>query len=91
MQRHLPYMSISPSWYHMCRQHAKSLALLFSFIVLLLLVFGILFCGLLDGLLLVLIPFFDILASLLVGHPFGGTKKSIWLALLHAFFWSLLG
>lgn len=30
-------------------------------------------------------------ASLLIGHPFCGTKKTIWLAMLHAFFWILWG
>lgn len=28
----------------------------------------------------------DALASLLVGHPFGGTKKMVWLAILHEWF-----
>lgn len=34
---------------------------------------------------------FDILASLLVGYPFSGTKKTIWLVMLHAFFWTFWG
>lgn len=33
-----------------------------------------------------LILFSYLLATLLVGHPFGGTKKMIWLTLLCAFF-----
>lgn len=28
---------------------------------------------------------FDLLTTLLVGHPFGGSKCIIWLALMHAF------
>lgn len=32
---------------------------------------------------------FDILVSLMVGHPFGGIKRLIWLAILRAFFWAL--
>lgn len=34
---------------------------------------------------------FDTLASLWVGHHFGGIKKTFWLDMLHAFFWSLWG
>lgn len=32
---------------------------------------------------------FDILASLMMSNPFGGTKRLIWLALMRAFFWTL--
>lgn len=36
---------------------------------------------------------FDLLAFLFMfmGHPFNGTKRTIWLALVHAFFWALWG
>lgn len=34
---------------------------------------------------------FDNLASLLVGHPFHGTKKTLWLAIIRTFFWTLWG
>ena len=35
--------------------------------------------------------FFYLLASVLVGHPFHGPKKVLWLALNREFFWNLWG
>lgn len=34
---------------------------------------------------------FDLLATLFVGHPFGGSRRNLWLAIVWSFFWTLWG
>ena len=81
-------MIISPSWCHMCSHQVEPPIHLFFHCS-----FAIVYWG-------TVLPAFvwpftcpnslsNAMASLLMGHPFGGTKKLVWLALMHAFFWSL--
>lgn len=90
LQRRMPYMYLSPSWCHMCCQHVESPPHLFAhcsfatcFWNFILEAFGwSLTCP---------NSISNLLASLLVGHPFGSSKRTIWLVIVHAFFWTLWG
>lgn len=83
LQRRMPDMSLSPSWC-MCHTNAESpvhLSMHCSFATkfwdIVLLAFGWSYtCS---------NNISEILASLLVGHPFCGTKKTMWLAIIRAF------
>lgn len=82
----MPYMSISPSWCIMCQSHVEPFASVSDIL------FWMFSVGLQSGLIILLTNnTFDLLAFLLVGHPFYDIKKTIWLAILRAFFWTLWG
>lgn len=79
------YASISPSWCVMCLSHSECPAHLFM-----LCPFASRFWHIIldafDWPITFSDNIFDILASLLVGHLFHGNKKTVWLAILCAFF-----
>lgn len=87
-----PYMSISPSWCWMCEGHSEAAAHLFCICSFAACFWQIVLDAFGFGWSVVSANnIFDILAYLLVGHPFHGLKKMFWLAILRAFFWTLWG
>lgn len=88
LQRIMPYSHLSPSWCIMCKNGAECPSHLFvhcpfaaHFWNIILEAFGwnVTFPN----------TIWEILSTIIVGHPFHGSRKILWLSIIRAFFWKL--